>query len=96
MHTTSPPPSISTALFRRQKVAAGGSRLIAPHVGRVYRDNTVNATHSVESHHIGWVIEDKNLALEDMIRFIVVHLEKKGVPTPCSTKRGGLPTVPWS
>ncbi|KAK3806103.1 MAG: hypothetical protein J3Q66DRAFT_393112 [Benniella sp.] len=66
---------------------------IAPPIGRVYRDKTVNATHLVESYYVGWVIEDKNLILEDLSRIIVVYLEKKGVPNTM-IKHASTNTVP--
>jgi len=49
-------------------------------IDRVYRNETVDATHLAEFHQVEGVIADKNLTLGDLIGFMEVFFEKMGVP----------------
>lgn len=49
-------------------------------IDRVYRNETVDATHLAEFHQVEGVIADKNLTLGDLIGFMEIFFEKMGVP----------------
>ncbi|KAK3805316.1 MAG: tRNA synthetases class II core domain (F)-domain-containing protein [Benniella sp.] len=48
-------------------------------IDRVYRNETVDATHLAEFQQVEGVITDKNLTLGDLIGFMEVFFEKMGV-----------------
>lgn len=47
-------------------------------IDRVFRNETVDATHLAEFHQIEGVIADKNLTLGDLIGFMDVFFKKMG------------------
>lgn len=79
-HTT----SVSSNMLYRlaQETKASGSFKPAKFfsIDRVYRNETVDATHLAEFHQVEGVIADKNLTLGDLIGFMEIFFEKMGVP----------------
>jgi phenylalanyl-tRNA synthetase alpha chain len=53
-------------------------------IDRVFRNESVDATHLAEFHQIEGVIADKNLSLADLIGFMDVFFKKMGKEMICS------------
>ncbi|KAF9958190.1 Phenylalanyl-tRNA synthetase, beta subunit, cytoplasmic [Mortierella alpina] len=80
-HTTSVSSNMLYRLAQETK-ARGGEFKPAKFfsIDRVYRNETVDATHLAEFHQVEGVIADKNLTLGDLIGFMEIFFEKMGVP----------------
>ncbi|SCV68058.1 BQ2448_179 [Microbotryum intermedium] len=75
-HTT----SVSAAMLYKIANQPGGfkpSKLFS--IDRVFRNETVDATHLAEFHQVEGVIADHNLTLADLIGFMEVFFKKMGV-----------------
>ncbi|KAG0004766.1 Phenylalanyl-tRNA synthetase, beta subunit, cytoplasmic [Modicella reniformis] len=81
-HTTS---VSSNMLYRLAQETKANGGVFRPakffSIDRVYRNETVDATHLAEFHQVEGVIADKNLTLGDLIGFMQVFFEKMGIPS---------------
>jgi len=80
-HTTS---VSSNMLYRLAQETKANNGVFRPakffSIDRVYRNETVDATHLAEFHQVEGVIADKNLTLGDLIGFMDIFFKKMGVP----------------
>ncbi|KAG0054538.1 Phenylalanyl-tRNA synthetase, beta subunit, cytoplasmic [Gryganskiella cystojenkinii] len=80
-HTTS---VSSNMLYRLSQETKANNGVFKPakffSIDRVYRNETVDATHLAEFHQVEGVIADKNLTLGDLIGFMEIFFKKMGVP----------------
>ncbi|KAF9338314.1 Phenylalanyl-tRNA synthetase, beta subunit, cytoplasmic [Podila minutissima] len=80
-HTTS---VSSNMLYRLAQETKANNGVFRPakffSIDRVYRNETVDATHLAEFHQVEGVIADKNLTLGDLIGFMEIFFQKMGVP----------------
>ncbi|KAF9971470.1 Phenylalanyl-tRNA synthetase, beta subunit, cytoplasmic [Actinomortierella ambigua] len=80
-HTTSVSSNMLYRLAQETKARGGEFRPAKFFsIDRVYRNETVDATHLAEFHQVEGVIADKNLTLGDLIGFMKVFFDKMGVP----------------